>query len=83
MSNIKSVTRSLHNAFRSTTAKVATGVSTLGASALAFAGGGAGSPGAAIAGELGTGQADVMLVIGAVAVILGALILWAYVKRAR
>ena len=83
MSNIKSVTRSLHNAFRSTSAKVATGVSTLGASALAFAGGGGGSPGSAIAGELGTGKADVMLVIGAVAIILGALILWAYVKRAR
>lgn len=83
MSNIKSVTRSLHNAFRSTTAKVATGVSTMGASALALAGGGGGSPGSAIAGELGTGKADVMLVIGAVAIILGALILWAYVKRAR
>lgn len=82
MSNIKSVARSLHNAFRSTTAKVATGVSTMGASALALAGGG-GSPGSAIAGELGTGKADVMLVIGAVAIILGALILWAYVKRAR
>ena len=40
-------------------------------------------PGSAIAGELGTGKADVMLVIGAVAIILGALILWAYVKRAR
>ena len=80
MRNIKSVTRSLHNAFRSTSAKVATGVSTMGASALALAGG---SPGSSIAGELGTGKADVMLVIGAVAIILGALILWAYVKRAR
>ena len=83
MSNIKSVARSLRTAFRSTGAKVATGVSTLGASALAFAGGGGGSPGAAIAGELGSGQADVMLVVGAVAIILGTLILWAYVKRAR
>ena len=82
MSNIKSVTRSLHNAFRSTTAKVATGVSTMGVSALALASGGV-SPGSAIAGELGTGKADVMLVISAVAIILGALILWAYVKRAR
>lgn len=41
------------------------------------------SPGAAIAGELSGGKADVMLIIGAVAVILGALIVWGYVKRAR
>lgn len=83
MSNVKSVTRSLHNAFRSTAAKVGTGITTMGASALALASGGTGSPGAAIAGELATGKDDVMLVIAAVAIILGALILWAYVKRAR
>ena len=53
MSNTKSVTRSLRTAFRSTTAKLTTGVSAMGASALALAGGG-GSPGSAIAGELGT-----------------------------
>lgn len=84
MVNIKKFNKSLHKAFRSTAAKVSAGVSTMGASALALAGGGGGgSPGSAIAGELGTGKADVMLVIGAVAIILGALILWAYVKRAR
>lgn len=62
--------------------KVAAGASALMASGAAFASGG-GSPGSAIQAELGSGKADVMLVIGAVAVILGALILWGYVKRAR
>lgn len=69
--------------FASTTAaKVSTGATALMASGAAFAQD-AGSPGAAIAGELAGGKADVMLVIAAAAVILGALILWGYVKRAR
>lgn len=41
------------------------------------------SPGAAIAAELSGGKSDVMLVIAAAAVIIGVLVLWAYVKRAR
>ena len=41
------------------------------------------SPGAAIASELSSGKSDVMLVIAAAAVIIGVLVLWAYVKRAR
>lgn len=83
MRNIKQINHSLHKAFRSTAAKLSAGLATMTTSALALASGGGGSPGSAIAGELGTGKADVMLVIGAVAIILGALILWAYVKRAR
>lgn len=62
-------------------AKVAAGASTLMASGAAFASGA--SPGSAIAGELSGGKADVMLVVAAAAVILGAIILWGYVKKAR
>lgn len=64
-------------------AKVSAGVATLMASGAALASGGSGSPGAAIAGELSGGKADVMLVVAAAAVILGAIILWGYVKKAR
>lgn len=64
------------------TGKVATGATALLASGAALASGGS-SPGSAIAGELAGGKADVMLIIGAVAIILGALIVWGYVKRAR
>lgn len=67
----------------STTGKIGTGVATLMASGAALASGGSGSPGAAIAGELSGGKADVMLVVAAAAVILGAIILWGYVKKAR
>ena len=63
--------------------KIATGGTALMASGAAFASGGSGSPGAAIAGELSGGKADVMLVVAAAAVILGAIILWGYVKKAR
>lgn len=62
--------------------KVSAGASALMASGAAFASG-AGSPGAAIAGELDGGKAEVNLVIAAVAVILGVIILWGYIKRAR
>ncbi|WP_323152276.1 hypothetical protein [Stenotrophomonas maltophilia] len=64
-------------------AKVSAGVATVMASGAALASGGSGSPGAAIAGELSGGKADVMLVVAAAAVILGAIILWGYVKKAR
>ncbi|WP_265307938.1 hypothetical protein [Stenotrophomonas sp. SRS1] len=63
--------------------KVAAGATALVASGAAFAAGGAGSPGAAIAGELGDGKGDVMLVVAACAVILGAIILWSYVRKVR
>ena len=64
-----------------TGAKVAAGATALVASGGAMAS--SGSPGAAIAAELAGGKADVLLVITAVAVILGAIILWGYIKRAR
>ncbi|PJK13299.1 hypothetical protein CO613_10225 [Lysobacteraceae bacterium NML07-0707] len=41
------------------------------------------SPGQAIASELSGGKAEVMLIVGAVAVILGVIILWGYIKKAR
>lgn len=66
---------------RSTRAKAAvagTALTAAAGSALAATG----SPGAAIAGELSSGKADVLLVIGAVAVILGVIVLWRYIKRA-
>jgi hypothetical protein len=40
------------------------------------------SAGGAIAGELSTGKSEVLLVVGAVAIILGVIILWRYVKKA-
>jgi hypothetical protein len=69
--------------FRSAYAKAAAGGTALLASGMALAGGGATSPGAAIAAELGSGQTDVMSVVLILAGIVGLLILWAYVKRAR
>lgn len=62
--------------------KVAAGATAMVASGAALASGGAGSPGAAIAGELSGGKTDVMLVIAACSLILGAIILWRYVKKA-
>lgn len=62
--------------------KVSAGATALMASGAAFASG-SGSPGAAIAGELSSGKSEVNLVIAAVAVILGVIILWGYIKRAR
>lgn len=50
-------------------------------SGTAFAGGS--GPGDAIAGELAGGKAQQMIVIGAVAVMLGVLIVWALIKRAK
>ena len=41
------------------------------------------SPGGAIAAELSSGESEVMLVIAAAAAIIGVLVLWSYVKRAR
>lgn len=66
---------------RSTVGKVSAGSAALMASGAALASGGA-SPGAAIAGELSGGKADMALIIGAVAVFIGFLLVWAYTKRA-
>lgn len=82
MPNLKKINKGLHKAFHSTAAKVSAGVTAMTTSALAFAGG-ATSPGAAIAGELAGGDADLMLIISACAVLLGILILWFYTKKAR
>lgn len=69
------------NAVRSTGGKLAAGGTALIASGASFAQ--ATSPGAAIAAELSGGKAEVMLVVAAAAVIIGLLVLWAYVKRAK
>ncbi|APP84823.1 hypothetical protein VDG05_19585 [Xanthomonas campestris pv. raphani] len=79
---MKNVVNAARRFASSTAGKVTAGASSLVASGAAFASGSS-SPGAAVAGELSTGKTDVMLVIGTCAAILGALILWAYVKRAR
>lgn len=78
---MKNVVNAARRFASSTTAKVSAGASTLVASGAALAAG-TGSPGAAVAGELASGKGDVMLVIGACAIIVGAIILWSYVKRA-
>ncbi|MBH1447460.1 hypothetical protein I5U30_05100 [Stenotrophomonas maltophilia] len=62
-------------------AKVSAGVATLMASGAALASGGS-SPGAAIATAISGGDADMKLIIGACAVLLGILVVWAYTKRA-
>lgn len=65
----------------STGSKIATGIATVMGSGAALASGGSGSPGAAIAAELSGGKADMALVIGACAVLLGVVVVWMYVKR--
>jgi hypothetical protein len=67
---------------KGTVAKVGAAGTALLASGAALASGG-GSPGATIAGELSGGKADMMLVIGATAILLGLLIVWGYTKRAK
>ena len=80
--NVVDFGRKAFNGAKSVGAKVSTGAASLVASGAAFAGGG-GTPGSAIAGELSGGKADVMLVIAAAAVIIGVLVLWSYIKRAK
>ena len=79
--NLRSFGNRVATATKSTAAKVGTGLTALAATGLAAAQ--STSPGAAISAELASGKADQMLIIGAVAVMLGVLIVWAYVKRAR
>ncbi|HFF6218581.1 TPA: hypothetical protein ACGCHS_004185 [Stenotrophomonas maltophilia] len=67
---------------RSTAGKVTTGATAMIASGAAFASGGTGSPGAAIAGELSGGKAELGVVIAACAVLIGLILLWAYTRKA-
>jgi len=62
-------------------AKISAGAATVLASGAAFASSGS-SPGAAIATAISGGDADMKLIIGACAVLLGILVVWAYTKRA-
>lgn len=78
--NMKSNNHVLPGRFRKIGSKLAVGATAL-VPAFAFAQ--ATTPGSAIASELSTGKSDVMLVVGAAAIILGVLVLWSYVKRAR
>lgn len=71
----------LKNALRSTAARVGAAGTALVASGAAMAQ--ATTPGGAISAELASGKSEVMLVIAAAAVIIGVLVLWTYVKRAR
>lgn len=81
MSKLQKLFRDARAHTTSTTAKLGAGLTAMSASALALAAGS--GPGDAIAGELATGRAQQMVVIGAVAVLLGVLIVWAYIKRAK
>lgn len=67
--------------FRGAAAKVGAGATGALVSGLAMAQ--TSSPGAAIAGELSGGKSEVMLVVSAVAIIVGLLVLWTYIKRAK
>ena len=63
---------------RSNVGKIGTGAVMLAAAPLSFA---ASTPGAAIASELSGGEADMGLVFAACAVLIGVLLVWAYVRR--
>lgn len=79
--NIQTLARRSIDAAKHYAGRAAVGGSALVASGLAAAQ--ATTPGGAISAELATGKSDVMLVVGAAAVIIGVLVLWSYVKRAR
>lgn len=70
----------LYSAGKSKAAKMVAAVTALVASGMAAA---QDNVGTVIVTELTGGKAIVLSVIGAVAVILGVLILWSYIKRAR
>lgn len=78
---MKNIMNTARRVAASTTAKVGTAVSGLMASGMALASG-SGSPGSAIAGEMAGGKADIGLVVGACAVLLALIVVWAYTKRA-
>lgn len=72
--------RSFFAAAKSNMGKATAAVTGFAAAGIASA---QGTPGSAIAAELTSGKADVMLVVAAAAIIIGVLVLWSYVKRAR
>ena len=65
----------------SAVAKIGAGTTALVASGAALASGSS-SPGAAIAGEMAGGKADIGIVIGACAVLIGLILVWAYTRKA-
>lgn len=65
----------------SAVAKIGAGTTALVASGAALASGSS-SPGAAIAGEMAGGKADIGVVIGACAVLIGLILVWAYTRKA-
>lgn len=81
MKNLISSTRSIASRFTSKMSAAFFAMSLMLAPGFAFAQ--STSPGSAIASELSTGKGDVMLVVGAAAIIIGVLVLWSYVKRAK
>lgn len=76
-SNIVRFTDRAATAFRNTAGKVAAGVTGLTASGFAMAQ----DQGAAIAAELSGGKSEMGLVFAAVAILIGALLVWSYIKR--
>jgi len=63
----------------STFTKIGAGALVASGAALAS---GSTSPGAAIAAEVSKGNADMAIVIGSIALLLGILVVWAFTKRA-
>ncbi|MEN4903342.1 hypothetical protein [Luteimonas sp. TWI1437] len=76
-SNIVRFTDRAASALRTTGGKISAGITGMAASGLALAEG----EGAAVAGELSSGKSEMGLVFAAVAVLLGALLVWSYIKR--
>jgi len=66
------------NGARNAGTKIAAGATGLMASGMALA---QDSSGAAIAGELADGKSQMGLVFAAVAVLIGALLVWSYIRR--
>lgn len=80
-SNLLKVGDKLRNAISGTATKVGTGLTALAVSGQVFAGGG-GTPGSAVVAELSGGKADMLLIIGAIAIFIGVLVVWAYTRKA-
>ena len=76
--NIVRFTNRAVEGVRNAGTKIAAGTTALVASGAALA---QDSQGAAIAGELAGGKSEMGLVFAAVAVLIGALLVWAYIKR--
>ncbi|MEL1264410.1 hypothetical protein [Pseudoxanthomonas putridarboris] len=78
MKKFKKFVQGIGSKLQNATVPFAAGASALALAPSAFATG----AGSAIAAELSTGKAQVLLVVAALAVIVGTIILWRYVKRA-